>query len=225
MTDAAPPGWPDFTMQLRDPTPRQVELRRVGEAMRALISRIVATEAPEDALAALAEEIEEVCDRWAMHPVRTTHSFIAEASVGGDIHAFLDDSPLLGRANPIAPPLHLRVAKVGDRSTVVGTATFHRQYEGPPGHVHGGMVAAAFDEVLGMAQSIGGQPGMTGTLTVVYRSPTPLDTELTLAGWVERVEGRKISCRGTIHAGDRLCAEADAVFISVDFDKIAKMRP
>ena len=39
-------------------------------------------------------------------------------------------------------------------------------------------VAAAFDEVLGFVQSLSGRPGMTGTLTVRYRKPTPLHTEL-----------------------------------------------
>jgi acyl-coenzyme A thioesterase PaaI-like protein len=221
MSTPEPPNWhlPDFTKSLPEPTSRQVELRRVGEAVRALISRIVATEAPESALAALAAELEAVGDRWSQHPVRTTHE-LAEASVGGDVHAFLDDSPMLGRANPIAPPLFLDVTDVDGRESVVGTVTFGPQYEGPPGHVHGGYVAAAFDEVLGMAQSLGGKPGMTGALNVRYLKPTPLRTPLLLAGWVERVEGRKIFCRGTVHVGDRLCAEADAIFVSVDFAKL-----
>ena len=38
--------------------------------------------------------------------------------------------------------------------------TFGSAYEGPPGCVHGGFVAAAFDEVLGFVQSLGGQPGL-----------------------------------------------------------------
>ena len=54
---------------------------------------------------------------------------------------------------------------------MVGTATFGAAYEGPPGCVHGGFVAAAFDEVLGSTQSLSGEPGMTGRLTVNYRSP------------------------------------------------------
>ena len=65
-----------------------------------------------------------------------------------------------------------------------------RPYEGPPGHVHGGFVAAAFDEVLGFVQSTTGQPGMTGTLTIRYRKPTPLDTDLRFEATVQRVEGR-----------------------------------
>ena len=57
---------------------------------------------------------------------------------------------------------------------------------------------------------------MTGRLTVHYRSPTPLHTELALEGRIDRVDGRKTFCIGTIHAGDRLCAEAEGLFVAVD---------
>ena len=76
-------------------------------------------------------------------------------------------------------------------------------------------MAAAFDEVLGSTQSLSGSPGMTGRLTVSYRSPTPLETELRFVGWLERVEGRKIFTQGELWAGDRLCAEAEGLFISI----------
>ena len=47
----------------------------------------------------------------------------------------------------------------------IATVTFGSAYEGPPGCVHGGYVAAAFDEMLGFVQSLGGNPGMTARLT------------------------------------------------------------
>jgi acyl-coenzyme A thioesterase PaaI-like protein len=97
-------------------------------------------------------------------------------------------------------------------------------YEGPPGCVHGGFVAAAFDEVLGSTQSLAGRPGMTARLIVNYRSPTPLQTELRFVGRVVRVEGRKTFTEGTVHAGDRLCAESEALFVAIDLDRVADMR-
>ncbi len=130
-----------------------------------------------------------------------------------------DLSPFIGPANPLAPPISLR--QEGER--VVGAVRFGSAYEGPPGCVHGGYVAATFDELLGATQSMSGHPGMTGTLTVRYRAPTPLHTELRLAGWLARVEGRKIFAEGTLHAGDRLCAEAEGIFISIDADVFRKL--
>src|SRR6185436_18331747 len=106
----------------------------------------------------------------------------AETANSGDVTALFDYSPLIGLSNPIAPPMVLRVE--GD--VVRGTVTFGAAYEGPPRHVHGGLIAAAFDEVLGFAQSMTGNPGMTGTLTIKYRKPTPLHTELRVEGRVTR---------------------------------------
>jgi len=123
----------------------------------------------------------------------------------------------VGQSNPLAPPIHLDVSE----GMVRGTAVFGKAYEGPPGSVHGGYVAAAFDEVLGMTQSMSGNPGMTGTLTIRYRKPTPLETELQFEGELDRVEGRKIFTVGRVRRPDgEVTAEAEAIFITVDFSKL-----
>jgi acyl-CoA thioesterase FadM len=62
---------------------------------------------------------------------------------------------------------------------------------------------------------------MTGTLTVVYRSPTPLYTDLTLEAHTVRIDGRKVRTTGTLSTGERLCAEADGIFILVEHERFA----
>jgi len=59
---------------------------------------------------------------------------------------------------------------------------FSSAFEGGPGWVHGGYIAAAFDELLGLVQSLTGKAGMTGTLKVRYRNPCPLHTEILMEG-------------------------------------------
>ena len=134
-----------------------------------------------------------------------------ESANAGDVGAFFDQSPLIGLANPLAPPLV--VGRKDDRHAHA-TGIFGSAYEGPPGNVHGGFVAAAFDEVLGFVQSLSGKPGMTGRLTVHYRSPTPLHTPLLFEATLERVEGRKIFTSARLEANGVLCAEAEGLFIS-----------
>jgi acyl-coenzyme A thioesterase PaaI-like protein len=205
---------------------RAEEVRNLAAAVRDLIDRMVATAAPVEVFAGVAEEIRAVARSFEPYPQVHLYTGVSESAladaddVGNDYEGPFDNSPLMGRANPLAPPLMLQV--VDDRH-VVGTATFGSAYEGPPGCVHGGYVAAAFDELLGLVQIKAGNPGMTGRLTVHYRSPTPLHTELQLDGWVDRVDGRKTICRGTIHAGDRLCAEAEGLFVSIDFAKLVAL--
>ena len=84
-------------------------------------------------------------------------------------------------------------------------------------------MAAAFDEVLGMVQSMTGNPGMTGRLTVNYRRPTPLHRDLIFRGRVDRVEGRKIFTTATLHDGETLCAESEGLFISVGQERFREL--
>jgi acyl-coenzyme A thioesterase PaaI-like protein len=101
--------------------------------------------------------------------------------------------------------------------------TFGSAYEGPPGSVHGGFVAAAFDEVLGYVQSLGERPGMTGTLIVKYRSPTPLHRELRFEAELVRMEGRKIFTIARVTGEGRVCAEAEGIFVSVARERFAEL--
>jgi acyl-coenzyme A thioesterase PaaI-like protein len=156
---------------------------------------------------------------------RVSWAGVIDESIGIDL-ASLMFSPVMGPANPIAPPLDCVIT--GD--TVVGIATFGAAYEGPPGCVHGGVIAAAFDEILGTAQAMSAAPGMTGRLTVNYRSPTPLHQPIRFTGSLERVEGRKVftAGRSEVQQDDgswRLCAEAEGLFISINFDQMRTMAP
>lgn len=199
---------------------RRAESRRIADTMRRVIERLVNTRAPVEGLAAAADRLEALVEWLDPYPQGALYEGFAEAVTAGDPQAFFDHSPLMGRANPLAPPLQMNV--VGDR--VEGTVTFGSAYEGPPGCVHGGIVAAAFDDVLGLANTLTGQPGMTGTLTVRYRSPTPLHAELRFAGGIERREGRKTFVRGTCHAGSVLTAEAEGIFISINPEKFRELK-
>ena len=71
-------------------------------------------------------------------------------------------------SDPIAPPVSLEVVEGADGGPleIRATAWFDYPYEGPPSCVHGGVIAATFDEILGAANMVAGSPGMTGTLTV-----------------------------------------------------------
>jgi hypothetical protein len=202
-------------------TPDRLERRRLAEAMRVVIERLIATGAPDQFVIEAADELERIAARFADIPHDPTYEGYREtANVGADLHASFEFSPFIGRANPLSPPMTLE-----DRGDEVhGFVCFGSAYEGPPGCVHGGYVAAAFDELLGATQSLSGAPGMTGTLTVKYRSPTPLHRDLEMVGRIVDISGRKILTRGTVHVGDRLCAEAEGLFISIDASVFLRLK-
>ena len=112
---------------------------------------------------------------------------------------YLPRSPVVGDASPLAPRIDWDASPT-TRSTaspgVEAHGTFGAPYEGPPGYVHGGMIALAFDEMLGIANIAAGNPGMTARLIVHYRKPTPLFHELQFRGAVSTGSRAAGSCRG-----------------------------
>ena len=193
---------------------------RLSASLRQINEALMDMDATEADLLAAAERAELFAATLETTRKGRQHWGFAESSVAGAPRVMLDRSPIIGLGNPVAPPLTFEVE--GDK--VVGHGSFGLQYEGPPGCVHGGFVAAAFDEVLGMAQSLTGKPGMTGTLTVRYRKPTPLHQDLRFEARVARVEGRKIFASATLHHGEVFCAESEGIFISTDFEAFARLR-
>lgn len=191
--------------------------RRLADALRRVIDHMVLSDAPEEELSDAADALERYADRLEGHPKLVRVMGHPEAATSGNVAAFFDQSPLIGLANPLAPPLF--ISRSGDL-TARATATFGSAYEGPPGHVHGGWVAAAFDEVLGYVQSLGGRSGMTGRLIVHYRRPTPLHVELRFEARLLREEGRKIFTEAQVYAGDTLTAEAEGLFVAISRERL-----
>lgn len=185
---------------------------RLTAATRRVITELASSTATDEAFEQACELVEQAARVLAERP-HDRHYQGAEASLveHQETGSFLDFSPFIGSFNPLAPPIRIGVVD----QVVVGTVTYGPAYEGPPGCVHGGFIAAGFDEVLGFAQSMSGQPGMTGRLAVSYRSTTPLGKPLRYEGRVDRIEGRKIFTTATLHHGDTLCAEAEGLFISM----------
>ena len=124
-----------------------------------------------------------------------------------------------GVLNAAAPPMALGEGELDDgRLTIDGRVRLDRLREGPPGFVHGGVVAGLFDEVMGAAQRLTQQPGaMTGRLTLRYRRPTPLDTDLLFRAWIEDDRSRRVLVRAACYVDavdqDPPTAEAEAIFV------------
>lgn len=120
---------------------------------------------------------------------------------------------LPSRGNITLPPYEVRDGGPDGVEAEVRFGDFHL---GGNGVAHGGHVAVVFDDLGGMAAALKvGGVARTAYLTVNYRSLTPLNTPLTLKTWVEIHDGRKLFVKGTLHDGDRLCADLDALFIQL----------
>lgn len=216
--DADPARLDAVTQRLRSAapekelSPRRAALKALADASRMLTDRMVATNAPDDVVVAATAEVLAAARRFEGFEQETLYGFSEAATTGRREDPLFDHSPLIGIGNPLAPPMTLVEA---EDQLIVAHVRFGQAYEGPPGCVHGGYVAAAFDELLGATQSLSGAPGMTGTLSVRYERPTPLMADLRFEGRLTGVERRKIFVEGACYAGDELTATATGIFISM----------
>ena len=192
-----------------DEARRESKRRLVAETRRLVeaVALLDAAETSEDEVDALTARIAAATAEVESPPSLREQGLYAAP---GFASRLAERSPVSGQSNPVAPPLSLWV----DGDVTRGEATYGAAYEGPPGLLHGGVVAAAFDEILSVAQFLSGLAGYTGTLTVRMRRPTPLFKTIEYEAGVDRVDGRKIHVVGRSTCDGELLAEAEGIFVS-----------
>ena len=185
-------------------TPARVE---AAQAVSDLVHALVGTVTEDDTLreiTQLAREATALLDSAAPR-IRTVLDFatVEALRAAGEDTTFLTmgDRPVAGPANPTAVRVEPRW---DDAGAAYADVWFGPAFEAAPGRVHGGMVAAVFDDILGMAMARVRSPGFTE-----------------FKAWVEAPNGRKLVVRSEARLDGRLLAEADALFILVDPDHFA----
>ncbi len=198
---------------------RERELRAMADAVRRLVRITVNNTGDAAWTADAAQRIAAIAD--ALEPAVPT---VPPSRYGGlrqpeGPHDFFPYDVMLGIYNPIALPIEME----WQPPLAIGHAIFDTPYEGPPGCVHGAVLAAAFDQVINIANIHSGSAGPTRTLSLEYKKVTPLGVPLVFEGWVERVDGRKITSRARVlHAGE-VTVEAHGLFIWVDHARVMKL--
>lgn len=187
--------------------------REVAARLRHLIALTVDGATDAETLVALAARLHDVA-AGIVEPEPTSR-YAGVAGRPEAVYLTADTHPVGGLGNPVAAPFEFE----RDGDVVRARLRFGPAHEGTPGVVHGGLVAATFDHLLGAAAIRTGHPIVTGTLTVRYRRPTPLGVDIVFEGRAVAVDGRKITVTGTAAAGEVTTAEAEALFIAVDLER------
>lgn len=213
MTGPAPTPEPDTD------DPRLAAALRAGAAGRRLLNALIASGAPTDVLDASATELDRLADTLEPFAVQSRYANTDGLSViKFRDPAIAEHHPLLGNANPIAPPL---VVEQHDDGSVTVTGNYDKRAEGMPGLVHGGLLAMAFDLALGVASAaVFARPAMTGTLTLKYRAPTPLWQDVVYRAYAQPRSERTVDATGTLHIGDTLCVEAEGIWVALKHDLV-----
>ncbi|MCW2883346.1 MAG: hypothetical protein QOE54_4946 [Streptosporangiaceae bacterium] len=182
-------------------------LTELAARVRELTEAVVLTDVEPAEVAEVTEEVAKLTAR--LSAARRVAPPIAQLDGQGLVRQLA--SPVSGRLNPIAPPVEMKAQPDG---SVRCEFTLSAVYEGPPGFVHGGVSALILDQLLGSAAAVNGTPGMTATLDLRYRRPTPYGVPLTAEARTVRVDGRKTYADAFIAGPDgKPTVEATAMFI------------
>lgn len=143
-----------------------------------------------------------------------------EALANGDApFGHFQTSPVTGTESPFS----MEATQVVEDGHAVSRVTLRQGFEGAPGRAHGGVVAAIFDEAMGLVPPMTGHMAFTGWLRVDYKNPCPLHTPLEFRCWHEWTEGRKIMVKSEARSldDDVVFATAEGLFITPRQDTVA----
>ena len=221
MTNSSRPGAVPFVapvMELKASTenyaassPYWVQRQKLAAELRELGNLLLSRQGHEADLAALAGQVAQFNQRMKSEPeVPGRKGWLDAGLLSSPDVLSVELSPLIGKSSSVGPVLKVWVENGEGRAEV----NCDWRFEGPPRCLHGGYVAAIFDEFLGWVQMLSGGAGATKNLTVTYHHPTPLNVDLALKARLLSVDGRKIRVVGEMYAGERVTASAEALFIS-----------
>lgn len=189
-------GFPKFAAA--DPGP---DWQRFVGAMRDLQDLAVSIDPPEDVLADAADQVEALVALLKPNVVPE-----GDSPSGRVIE-------LPGRGSLLMLPW--TVEEFGPEG-VKSRGVFRRYHLGGNAAAHGGTLPLLFDDLMGMVVHAYGRPiSRTAYLHVNYRAVTPLNTELTVEGKVDRVEGRKTFVTARLLQGDKLLADCEALMLQL----------
>ena len=178
----------------------------LADSVRSLVDATIRTEVDAATVAEVKRDIDAAVSRLRERQIDGAFG----VRVATDGQGISWGNAVIGVRNALAPPVHTHRDESGRVS-----ADFHlgAAYEGPPGHVHGGVSALILDHVLGEAASPDQKPRFTGSITVRYLRATPLGA-LHVEAVRTRTDGVKTYCTGTIADAEGITVEAEGVFIT-----------
>ena len=118
---------------------------------------------------------------------------------------------------------------VDDEHRIVCHVRVPRRFEGPPGHVHGGVIATLLDEAMSKANRRRNIVAMTRHMSIDYLRPVPLESDLVLEGWSEKdaasASGRKHQCSAELRdASGTVLASATGIFVEITAETLLRYK-
>ena len=117
--------------------------------------------------------------------------------------------------------LQLKFSLSADGKSYLCEFQLGNSFIGPPGHLHGGIIATILDEAMGKANKLKGKVALTRRMEIEYLKPVPVGTPLTVEGKVLRLRGRALYNYAELrNAEGVVLARSRGKFMVVDAEKM-----
>jgi len=191
---------------------------RAAASLRTLNHAFAAHDPADDALASIAQTANELTLLVDGAPTRDRLALMRSSPEGSILGGSgFEDRAVGGWSNPTGVELEVRF----DNGEVIADVVLRRAFEGAPGRAHGGIVAAAFDDVTGFVIGKLQEPAFTGELTVRYLAAVPVDVPLEIRARLDGRERRKLFISAELRTSDAVVARCRAIYITVDLSRFA----
>lgn len=202
-----------------DPPEDQEARRAVAAQLRSLADRLVTDDLPADRWAEVLQHLEAAAAALPAEPPGRTRFARDHFELGaGTEDGPSANHPLGLGTSGVYPPIEM----FHEGDLLVATVAFGPAFEGPPGLVHGGFLAAGFDIILSAMAHHQIGTSVTRSLTVRYLKPTLLDVPLRYEIEAGEPEGRLLDLRGTLLADGRVTMRASAQFASLGHERFGR---
>ena len=199
-----------------EPLPQAVEL---APLLRRVTGLVLSLEGDDPAVAKLLDDVR-AAERSLVERAPADPAPRLGVNASSDHRPYVDHSRDIGAYNCCFPEYEIAVH--GPKA--VGTVMFPLAFEGPPGVVHGGVLATFFDCVVQHHNCDVGLAGKTRSLLVEYRRPTPLS--IGLAFEIDRdVNERGITSRARLYLGDDTLCSATMEAAAGDRSRLPHVAP
>ncbi|HEY3672427.1 MAG TPA: PaaI family thioesterase [Acidimicrobiia bacterium] len=185
---------------------------QAAASLRDLAHSFAAHDADNEVLTKVSDAATDLTRQIDEAPIRDRLALMRRGFEHAGMGLGFEDRAVGGRSNPTSVEMDVRYE--GDE--IIADVVLRRAFEGAPGRAHGGIVAAAFDDVTGFVIAQIQQPAFTGELTVRYLAPVPVDQPLELRARLDGRERRKLFISGEVLSDGVVIATCRAIYITVD---------
>lgn len=112
-----------------------------------------------------------------------------------------------------------------DTPELYAKAWFGPKTMGPPGHVHGGAMAATLDEAMGAVCWMNHHQTVAASITISFVAMLPIETDTIVEARIERIDGRKVHLKSTIkNPSGQIVAEGSGLFVVLREAQLLSLR-